>query len=232
MRKYVLTDRTGITATGHTLAPGKFIQAKTDKTNLMRHVNECGAATPLLAALLSPIPAGQARLFSIHCWNVTIDPKNAQSYTVVKEIETVPAVTPAQRLRFAILVARETCRDEEFRHWADQWLAGMDTGVKAAQDTLANMRSELDAAAGLQDTGAWSESDADTSQGQRQNDGMQRAWHVLRAMEMFDNPERATSAAMEITQALAGLELLAANLPLTAMCELAMGEPPLQQATG
>jgi hypothetical protein len=232
MRKYVLTDRAGVTVTGHTLAPGKFIQAKNDKANLMARINACGAETPLLAALLSPIATDQARLFSIHCWNVTIDPKNAQSYTVVKEIETVPAVTPAQRLRFAVLLAKETCRDRDFRHWADLWLNGTDTGVQPARDLLARLQSELHASANLEEIGAWVESGADTELAQRQDAGAQRACHVLRAVVLLDDPERVTSAAMEITQALAGLEQLAAQLPLTTMGELAMGEPPLQQATG
>lgn len=232
MRKYVLTDRAGVTVTGHTLAPGKFIQAARDKTSLMQRINECGAETALLAALLSPMPADQARLFSVHCWNVTIDPKNAQSYTVVKEVESVPAVTPAQRLRFAVLVAKETCRDKEFQHWADRWLSNMDMSAVSARDTLAKLQTEVEAAANLEEIGAWVESGADTEQARRLDDGAQRACHVLRAAELIEDPERATSAAMEITQALGGLERLAATLPLTAMSELAISETQLRQATG
>jgi len=232
MRKYVLTDRAGVTVTGHTLEPGKFIQATDDKANLVRRVNECGAETPLLAALLSPIPHDQARLFSIHCWNVTIDPKNGQSYTVVKEIEPVPMVTPEQRLRFAVLVAKEACPDRDFRNWSEKWLSGEDTSVKAARDVIGKLQAEANAAANLEDLSAWMESGVDVDETRLQEDGTQRAVHVLQAVDMLDDPERSTSAAMELTQALAGLERLASKLPLASMSELVMDENVPRQAAG
>ena len=232
MRKYVLTDRAGITATGQTLAPGKFIQATRDKSNIMPRINECGAETSLLAALISPIPADQARLFSIHCWNVTIDPKNAQSYTVVKEVDRVPVVTAEQRLRFAVLVAKETFRDKQFRHWADRWLSGTDCTATSARELISVLEKELQAAAELEAIGAWSETGADTEKHRQQDDGAKRAGHVLHAVELLENPERAASAAMEIAQSLSGLDRLATTLPLTTMSELAVSETQLQQATG
>lgn len=224
MRKFVLTDRDGKTATGQALAPGKFVEAARNKSSVLARIHDCTADSELLAALVSPLPSQEARMFSINCWNVAVDPKNEQSYTVVKETEAVPAVTPVHRLRFAMLLAVETFRDREFKRWANNWLSGVDTSIVSARAALASLEKELAAAADLAEMEAWGETGTDPELGRRRDDGAQRARHVLRAVDMMDSPEQAASAAMEITEALVGLSRLPASMPLAAMGELATSD--------
>jgi len=111
-------------------------------------------------------------------------------------------------------------------------LSGDDTSVKVARDVIGKLQAEANAAANLEDLSAWMESGVDVDETRLQEDGTQRAVRVLQAVEMLDDPERSTSAAMELTQALAGLERLASKLPLASMSELVMDENVPRQAAG
>lgn len=221
MRKYILTDRNGVTTTGQSLQPGKFILNQVDQAALLTNLSGCGGDTPLLAVLISPVPAGQARMFHINCWNVAVDPKQPQAYTVIKEIEGLPAVSTEQRLRFALLVAKETCADKDFRRWADLWLAGADRGAAAAQRMRVELEKEKQAEAELETLGAWGEASGDSSEAQHHREGTNRALHVLHAVQLSAEPDKEASMVREVARALAGMERFAPEVNLAALAELA-----------
>lgn len=233
MRKYILTDRNGVTTTGQSLQPGKFILNQVDQTALLTNLSGCGGDTPLLAALISPIPTDQARLFNINCWNVAVDPRQPQAYTVVKEIEDLPTVSAEQRLRFALLVARETCPDADFRHWVDLWLAGTNRGAAAAQRLGTELEKEKQAAAELETLGAWGEAGSDSDDARHRQQGMERALHVLQAVQLFADPDKQASIAMEVARTLTGMERFAPEVNLAALAELACAlDTNSERATG
>lgn len=58
---------------------------------------------------------------------------------VLHEELLVPTVTTAQRVRFAILCAREVCEDPTWRAWAERWLSGEDCRAGAAARAAAGV---------------------------------------------------------------------------------------------
>jgi len=77
------------------------------------------------------------------------------SLTTVREIP-LPVVTTEQRIRFAILCAKEVCRDAEWNAWADKWLSGEERGKESA--AAARAAASADAA-----WAAWSAAEAAAS---------------------------------------------------------------------
>ena len=92
---------------------------------------------PLLAVLLNPI---HANLSNPRLWEAKgkIAKSEGQlkcgcvTLTTVKEI-VLPTVTNEQRIRFAILCAKEVCTDKAWNLWADNWLSGKDRTAEAAR---------------------------------------------------------------------------------------------------
>ncbi len=76
MRKYLLTDTNGCSASGQKLESGKYVQTAAQHDELLKRVGDCCADSPLVAALISPIASENSRLFMINCWNVAVDKKN------------------------------------------------------------------------------------------------------------------------------------------------------------
>jgi hypothetical protein len=91
---------------------------------------------PELAVLLNPIHANikNPRLWEVECDQVAHDVTKggAKRMRLVRELP-VPQVTMEQRVRFAILCAKEVCHDPQFVAWADGWLSGGDRSKEAAQ---------------------------------------------------------------------------------------------------
>jgi hypothetical protein len=86
--------------------------------------------------LLNPIHANikNPRLWEVECDQVAHDVTKggAKRMRLVRELP-VPQVTMEQRVRFAILCAKEVCHDPQFVAWADGWLSGGDRSKEAAQ---------------------------------------------------------------------------------------------------
>lgn len=221
MRKYILTDRNGATTTGQKLQPGKYLQTESDKFSLMRNLDGCGGDSPLLAALISPIPANQARLFLINCWKVDTNSGQSQSYTVIKETGDIPQVSSGLRLRFAVLVAKESCEDREFQRWADGWLMGGDQSAAKVQALLHSMDSGMQTVTELETKGTRGTTGSGKSSTDRRDRGRQRALHVLRAVHLSGQADRTASAAMEIARALTRLDQLREGINTAALAEIA-----------
>jgi hypothetical protein len=91
---------------------------------------------PLLAVLLNPI---HANIQSPRLWEaegeIAKDDKGLKvgcvSLTTLRELP-LPVVTDEQRVRFAILCAKEVVSDRAWNHWADKWLDGTDRSAAAA----------------------------------------------------------------------------------------------------
>ncbi len=92
---------------------------------------------PLLAVLLNPAHAdfSNPKLWECEVSGSTRDDcglkQGWESVTTVREIP-VPVVTVEQRVRFAILCAKEVCQETGFVLWADRWLTGEDRSARAA----------------------------------------------------------------------------------------------------
>jgi hypothetical protein len=94
---------------------------------------------PILGLLLNPIHANFA---SPRLWEAEADGKiekdgqlkfGCTKLTTVKE-HRVPEITMEMKIRFAILVAMEVCKDEKWTAWAQRWLDGSDRSREAAND--------------------------------------------------------------------------------------------------
>lgn len=94
---------------------------------------------PLIAVLMNPVHAAidAPRLFGIEVAGC-IETDGTKHWTtgrvrLVEEIE-LPLVTADQRIKFAILCAKEVCSDSAWLAWADKWLSGKDRTAYAAAD--------------------------------------------------------------------------------------------------
>ena len=108
---------------------------------------------PLLAILLNPIHANfpEPRLWECEGDVGATDhglKVGCTSLTTVREIP-VPAITTEQRVRFAILCARQVYHGPEWLAWADNWLSGADRSEAA--------REAAEAAEAAARAAAWAE---------------------------------------------------------------------------
>jgi len=95
---------------------------------------------PLLAILHNPIHGyfdlNTARLFEAEAdGKIKKDGQmkmGSSELTLIKEIE-IPKITLEQRVAYAILCAKEVCKDEDWNFWADNWLSGKDRSEKTAK---------------------------------------------------------------------------------------------------
>jgi hypothetical protein len=95
-------------------------------------------ADPLLAVLLNPIHADykNPRLFRARVGRKSKHDHGLKSgytkMTLIEEIP-VPAISTAQRVRFAILCAMKVYQDPGFVQWGETWLSGKDRSAEAAE---------------------------------------------------------------------------------------------------
>lgn len=138
---YKLTDEDGWTRKGQSnaclWAPGALNTAQKEGTTLctseMIHVYE----HPLIGAFLDPIHGAYgagARLW--RCEGVVVA-REGQLKAGVKAllcVEEATLVQPTrdQRIRFAILSAKQVCTDTAWLLWAKRWLSGEDRSEAAA----------------------------------------------------------------------------------------------------
>ena len=72
--------------------------------------------------------------------------------TLIEEIP-VPAISTAQRVRFAILCAMKVYQDPGFVQWGENWLSGKDRSAEAAE--AAEAAAEAARAAEAAEAAAW-----------------------------------------------------------------------------
>ncbi len=230
MRKYVLTDAAGYTASKQKLVSGKFIHNTQSTKDLLTRIADCCCSTPLLAALVSPFTAPQAKLFMINRWNVSADQISAQSYTVVQEVTPAPAVALDQKLDFAIALIRHAYANSDFRHWAEKWLAGTDRSAASARATRKAIEQERDAAEGLAALAAWGE--LGTNDTDAIDDQAARAVQVVKAAELIaSKPIDADQAAQMLARALADIERVVAPADLARLMQEVVGDVTTAQPT-
>ena len=165
MKLYKLTDEHGRTKNKTQWGPGVTHEATGSPdqhicSNEWIHAYE----HPLLAVLLNPI---HADFHPPRLWEAegVVGKKDGQlkcgcrSLTTVREIP-VPEITLQQRVRFAILCAKQVCSDEDWNQWADAWLSGADRSREAAQaaeEAAAAWAQAADWAAQAAKAAAWAE---------------------------------------------------------------------------
>ena len=122
-------------------------------------------ADPLLAVLLNPIHADyeNPRLFRAHVGGTSKPDHGLKSgytkMTLIEEIP-VPAISTAQRVRFAILCAMKVYRNPGFVQWGENWLSGKDRSAEAAAAWAAWVAEAAAAwAAWEAEAAAWAEID-------------------------------------------------------------------------
>lgn len=139
---YKITDQDGWTRRRHTNAclwgPG-VTHTGTGEGGLCGPGYIHAYADPLVAVFLNPLHGAYADGFRL--WEaegeIAIDDNGLKcgcvSLTTVREIP-IPVVTIGQRVRFAILCAKQVTEDKKWLTWADAWLNNEDrTAAWAAQ---------------------------------------------------------------------------------------------------
>jgi hypothetical protein len=220
MRKYILTDSRGNTAQGHKLTPGKFIQRDRKASDPLSKLTACCCETPLLAALASPIPAGAARLYQINCWNVSVDRRQADSYTVIKELTPVPAVTLDDKMRFTLTALHRTHPDRDFAQWAEAWLNGTGRRHADIEAVMRNLDKEQKVSDQLESLAAWGATGGDDSATLRQQDDLlHSAMHALHAALQMADGAAEEQVGRELAAALGDFSLLGDVHALTTLAE-------------
>ena len=97
---------------------------------------------PLIAVLMNPVHAmfnpATMRLFVAEGEIVARDAQlkcGVHALKIVEEIP-VPTFTTEQRVKFAILCAKQVCKDAAWNAWADKWLSG-DRSARGAETARA-----------------------------------------------------------------------------------------------
>ena len=140
MKLYKLTDKDGCTRNGTQWGPGVRHEAPGEGwlcTESWIHAYE----HPLLAVLHDSI---HGEFGAAAClWECETDDQEplrdgqmkigVRSLTTLREIP-LPMITTEQRMRYAILCARQVCNDPEWVAWADAWLDGSDRTEQAAAE--------------------------------------------------------------------------------------------------
>ena len=221
MRKYVATDKSGRIVTRQKLEPGKFIENAGSETDLLGQIGDYCCDSPLLAALTSPFPVAQSKMFMINRWKVAVESVSAQSYTVIKEVASVPPVDLEQKLTFALVLLRKVYKDSDFRHWAAKWLAGEDRTAASAKAVRKAMEQHIKDAADLEALKAQHETGGDDEEiAKLLDDIAQRALHAATAAELAaGSPQDAEQAARETSRALTGIGYLGKVINLVTLAE-------------
>jgi hypothetical protein len=229
MKTYVLTDETGNTGTGLKLEPGKFVHSAHTRKNMLARLGN-GGDTPVLAALMSPVQSASPRLFLIHSWDVAVGASATQTYTVVKEISSIPDVNLEQRLAFALLVLKGIYDNRDFKRWAEHWLFGADRGAEAAATLRKTLEVEHKAGEDLGELAAWGASyGSDGNTVRRMDDLTGRALHAVHAAELATgDPAQQTEAVREIAKTVSHLGELAKAIKLPELAAQALGLDPAE----
>lgn len=230
MKKYVLTNESGDTGTGVKIKPGKYVHDAAQHAALLARLTSC-AENPGLAALVSPIVPRNIRLYQVHSWNVAVGrPEQAQNYTIIKEIPTVPRVTLEMRMSFALLLLKEMVPNRDFRAWAESWMASKDRGATEAAKVRKTLEGEHQASEELEALAAWGASsgnDLDTVH--KLDEQSQRALHAVQAAELAaGGAANAEAMAREIARALQGVADKVRKLDLNALAARVLGADPAQ----
>ncbi len=104
-----------------------------------------GYRDPILGVLLNPIHANFDRPRLWRCEAIVgIDDGTKLGCTWLRTVEEVPLpeVTTEQRVRFAILAAKQVCTDERWLAWAEGWLSGQDRSYEPPSRTATAERPE------------------------------------------------------------------------------------------
>lgn len=230
MKTYIVTDETGMTAIGLKVAPGKHTHTGASKDGPLAKLRILCKDTPLLAALANPRTYLHPRLFSVHVWDVSADPGNAQSYTQVKEeAERPPAVTLEHKLGFALAVLKAVYRNREFQQWADKWIDGTDRGEASARGAREAIEKEMKAAEEIDALAAWGTAGTDSSAVHAQDKLVQRALRVTQAVETAarENMAETKDVLQTLAPALVHLDEYAGKVDLAAVAaQVAGGTAP------
>jgi len=94
----------------------------------------------LVGMFMNPVHAGieNPRLFRAEVEGNFIDDNGTKcGYSRARLVEElmVPQISPVQRVRFAILCAKEVYKEKEWNEWADNWLLGKDRTEESATIT-------------------------------------------------------------------------------------------------
>jgi hypothetical protein len=207
MKKYVLTNEAGDTGTGVKIKAGKYVHDAAQHTALLSRLTSC-AETAGLAALVSPIVPKDVCLYQVHSWNVSVgDPKQAQNYTIIKEIPTVPRVTLEIRMVFALRALMAMTTHPEFRTWADNWISNTNRSRVAIAQVRKVLEGEHLASEELEVLAAWGASSSDDlNTVHKLEEQTQRALHIVRAAELAeDGASQAEAMAVELAKGLEGI---------------------------
>ena len=153
---YKLTRQDNTTSGGATLEWGVSVShTATGSGTQLCSADVIHAYThPLLAVLLNPIHANYKNPKLWRCEGEVVANDHGlkvgvKTLTTIEEIP-LPAVTTEQRVKFAILCAKQVCKDEKWNAWADKWLSGEDrtaAAAAAAAEAAAEARAAAAAAA-------------------------------------------------------------------------------------
>jgi len=98
---------------------------------------------PLVGMFMNPAHANieNPRLFRAEVEGKFLDDNGTRcGYSRARLVEElpVPQVSPVQRIRFAILCAKEVYKAKEWNEWADNWLSGKDRTINTVWITKCN----------------------------------------------------------------------------------------------
>jgi hypothetical protein len=162
MKKYYkLTDQKMQTHNGFQWVLGEWQEAKGDESQDLCSDGWLHCySSPLLAVLHNPIHANiqNPRLFEIEVSGATKDDNGIkQGFRKMRLIKEMPKpeITTEQRVKYAILCAKDIYEDEDFNKWADNWLSGRSRSVGAAEAAARATEAAARAAAEAAVWAAW-----------------------------------------------------------------------------
>jgi len=185
MRKYVSTDNSGRTSSGVIVAAGRTVN-RDGTVDLFQQISPDCYDSPEAAALLGPADGDgdSYRLFTVDRWGASGDAADARGYTVIREVDRVPALTLMQRVTLAVAAIAQLYSQRDYRHWATAWIDGSDRTAESAARMQRSLNEELGAAQQLGSIGGL----AMVSHSASGADAGQRALQVARAAEGAATP--------------------------------------------
>jgi hypothetical protein len=144
MRKYLLVDLEGQSRRGSPVSAASSTNGRPLSSEIMfRNIWEC-ADSPVLSTMINPMHAEsiRPRLFELRGNFAGPNPELRRICEV-----SVPQVSPAQKLAFALYCVRTLSPESAFGAWTERWLANIDRSVVGAK----LMRRELEKMAGETD---------------------------------------------------------------------------------
>lgn len=144
---YLLTNHQGQCFRSGRVQSGTYWERVHSETDVVsQNIWEC-AATPELAVMKNPIHAlnSGAKLYLIKFRDRTIPHAGMRELKISNIM--IPAVSPEQKLAFAMYVVRQLAPEHQFSHWAERWLSRIDrstTGAKLALGSVIDTAREVD----------------------------------------------------------------------------------------